>query len=152
MEFLKKMFVKRGMSFWFMLAAFVFSLAVLILYLTTGTNDFTPSLSGRAVALMGIALAGAALFSAFEVKLGKYAVYLIGLWAWLEFIISQANYLANIFVSIDGSTFSAGFLMTLIFGALAWVCSLVSAILQKRELGSFEEKANVTLSGEGNNV
>lgn len=152
METFKKLFLKRGISFWFMLASAVLALATLILYLATGINDFTPSLSGRVICLLSLSLIGAVLFAALEVKVGKYAVYLLGLWGWLEFIVSQVNYLANIFVSIDGSTFSTGFILTIACGALAWVCSLLSAIVQKKELGSYNEETNVHIDAEEANV
>ena len=152
MHYLKEMLCRRGISFWFMLASFVLALAALVLYLLTGTNDFTPSLSGKVICLFSLSLAGAALFSVLEVKAGKYAVYLIGLGAWLEFIISQVNYLTNIFVSIDGSTFSSGFILTFICGALAWAFALVSAIAQKKELGSSDQKMDAPKGTEDANV
>ncbi len=152
METLKKLLLKRGPSFYILSVSAVFALAALILYLATGTNDFTPSLSGKVIGLLCVTLIGAVLFSAFELKAGKYAVYLLGLWAWLEFIASQVNYLANIFVSIDGSTFSAGFIMTLVCGALSFGCALASAVVQREELGSRRKKTNVHIDAEGADV
>lgn len=127
---------KRGLSFLFSVASLVFAVVTLILYVNTGIDEFTTSLSAKFIALLIVFCVLAVIFSVCEIKLGKYAMYLVGFWAWLEYIISQVNYLANILVSIDGSTFSAAFICTVLFGALAWVCALVSAILQKQDIGS----------------
>lgn len=150
MNILKSMIKERGISFYFMLASLVFALATLILYAATGVNEFTPKLSEKVLALLIVFMLLTVAVSVIEVKLAKYATYIFGFWAWLEFIIWNVNYLANIFTAIDGTNFSAGFILTVVFGALAWIFVLVSAILQKNDLGSLNE-LKVSATTENNN-
>lgn len=139
-EMKNSLFSKRGLSFWFILAAFVFSVITLIVYNATGVTSYTPSLSGKVIALLCVGAVLGVLFSICEIKVGKYAVYLITFWAWLEYLISQASYLSSIMVAIDNVAINTGFVLTTVFGLLAWVAALVSAILQKKEIGSLNSK------------
>lgn len=141
---------RRDASFVLSAAALVLTAAMLIAYALTGTSTFTPVLSGKVLALMGVCIFLDAVFTLFEVKLGKYAMYLMGLWMWLEYLLSQLSYISNVLVGIDGNQFSVGFLMTVAFGLLAWVAALASAILQKVEWGipQDEEDAVVVLQME----
>ena len=91
-------------------------------------------LSRKVLALMGICIAAGLLLSAVEIKNGKYVLYLLGLWMWLEFLVSQSSYISNVLVGIDGNQFSIGFLMTTVTGLLSWCCVLISAIIQKKEI------------------
>lgn len=127
---------KRGISFLFILASTVMASAMLIVYCKTGISTFTPALSGRVRILLGICIALGVLLCVFEVKNGKYVLYLLLLWTLLEFLLYEASYISNVFVGIDGNSFSAGFLATAVLGLLSCLSVLVSAILQKREFGS----------------
>lgn len=145
--FKKLITAKRGISFYFIAASFVCALVTLILYLTTGITSFTPVLSGKVLALMWINLILNFAVAVVEVKPAKYAAYVIGLWAWLEFVISEMAYITNVFVSIDGNSFSVTFILTVVFGALSYVFALVSAILQREELGSAKRTVNAAKEG-----
>lgn len=134
---------KRGVGFYFSLAAFASALGMLILYNQTGITTFTPILSEKVVALLGVCIALSVLFAVFEIKLGKYLLYLFCFWMWLEYLISEASYISNVFVSIDGNSFSSNFILTVVFGLLAWLLALIAAILQKAEIGSAKNAASV---------
>ena len=138
---------KRGAAFYLMLASFVFTAAMWIAYPRTGINTFTPALSGKVMTLLGVCVVLGVLLSVLELKLGKYALYLLLLWTWLEYLFYNASYISNVLVGIDGNSFGAGFIATTLFGLLAWLAALLSAILQKRELGSAPLR-----TGEGDNV
>ena len=127
---------KRGRSFALVIASLVFTAAMLIAYIHTGVSTFTPVLSGKVVALLWVCVGIGVLLSVIEVKLGKYALYLLLLWMWLEFLFYNASYISNVLVGIDGNSFGAGFLLTVLFGLLAWLAALLSAITQKGEIGS----------------
>lgn len=131
---------KRGRSFVLILASLAFTAAMLIAYTGTGVNTFTPVLSGKVLALLWVCVGLGVLLSVIEVKLGKYALYLLLLWMWLEFLFYNASFISNVLVGIDGNSFGAGFLATALFGLLAWLAALLSAITQKGELGSRELK------------
>ena len=45
------------------------------------------------------------------------------------FIYSQVTYIANVFVAIDGYTFTAGFIATAVMYVLSFVFTLMSGIL-----------------------
>lgn len=109
-------------------------IAALCLYTQTGKTEFTPELSAAVIIPLVAALAIGVFSLVFEIKLVKYGLFLAALCAWFEFFASQVNYLANVLVSIDGTQISTGFLATAVIGALAWIFSLVSAILQKSEI------------------
>ncbi|MGN1021385.1 MAG: hypothetical protein ACI4O7_13560 [Aristaeellaceae bacterium] len=127
---------KRGVSFWFLIASLACSLTMLAAYTQTGTNTFTPVLSGKVLAMMKACIALGAAMAVVEIKNGKYLLYLLFFWTWLEFLVYNASYIANVLVGIDGNLFSAGFLLTAGAGLLGWALTLVSAIVQKREIGS----------------
>lgn len=124
---------RRDASSWLAVAALALTIVMLVSYCLTGKSTFTPVLSTKVLAMMGGCILLDALFSLYEVKLGKYAMYLLGLWTWLEFLLSQLSYISNVLVGIDGNLFSIGFLLTTGAGLLAWISALVSAIRQKTE-------------------
>lgn len=102
-------------------------LIALAAYALTGRNEFTTTLSMKVIVPLGIA-AVVELISLFKgLQLLEYAAYLCGLYAWLEYLSSQIYYIVNVFVAIDGTTFSAGFLLTAVAGLLAWVFALLAA-------------------------
>ena len=61
----------------------------------------------------------------------KVLSYLAFFYAFFGFINSQATYVANIFVSIDGTTFSTGFILTAVAFVLAILTALVAVIATK---------------------
>lgn len=121
-------------STWLALAALVLTIVMLVSYCLTGKSTFTPVLSTKVLGMMGACILLNALFTRFAVKLGKYAMYLLGLWTWLEFLLSQLSYISNVLVGIDGNLFSVGFLLTTVAGLFAWIAALASAVRQKEEV------------------
>lgn len=124
---------RRDASSWFAVAAFALTIIMLVSYCLSGRSTFTPVLSTKVLVMMAGCILLDGLFSLLEVKLGKFAMYLLGLWTWLEFLLSQLSYISNVIVGIDGNQFSIGFLLTAAAGLLAWVAALISAIRQKQE-------------------
>lgn len=127
---------KRGISFWFILISTISAAVMLIVYSHTGISTFTPILSHKVQMLLGICIVFGILLIIFEVKNGKYALYLLLLWTWLEFLLYEASYISNVLVGIDGNSFTTGFLFTVLSGLSAWLSALISAIIQKKEFGS----------------
>ena len=126
---------KRGLSFAFLAASLLCSIATLGAYLRFGSTSFTPVLSGAVIGLLGACAALSALLCVFEIKIGKYMLYLLGLLAWLKLLVYNAAYISNVLVGIDGNRFTPGFLLAAGAGLLAWALALASAILQKTEFG-----------------
>ncbi|MGN0815031.1 MAG: hypothetical protein ACI4MH_07355 [Candidatus Coproplasma sp.] len=140
----KTVLKRRGLSFVFTISAAVFIIATLITYSATGITSFTPVLSSKVITIFSVALALIVLFALFEIKVGKYAAYLVCFWAWLEYVISEMPYISNVLVAIDGNSFSASFIVTVILGMLSWICILVAAIVQRGEIGSASQPENAT--------
>ena len=132
---------EKGVSFWFLAASLLSAAAMLMLYAQTGRNTFTPDLSGKLMRVLGVCVALGLALALCEIKNGKYILYLIVFWTWLEFLVYNASYISNVMVGIDGNVLSAGFLLTALAGLISWVCALISAILQKNE-ASFRDDAS----------
>ena len=67
--------------------------------------------------------------------------YLFALLAFMFYVTTQVNYLANVMVSIDGTTISASFIFTFLFYLIGFVLILISGITSKK-LYQVAEKEN----------
>ena len=138
---MKQFLQKRGASLWLALAAMAAGVAAYFLYAKFGITEFSPALSMSAVIALwvgaGLSLLGAVL----HWKPIKVLAYLVYFYALFGFIGSQVTYIVNIFVSIDGTTFSAGFLATAAAFLVAILAALVSAIVTKSEPREVEQNA-----------
>lgn len=139
---------RRGASFFLSVVSLFMTLAMLAAYCLSGRTTFTPVLSAKVLTMLGLWAGVSAVFTLFEVKMGKYAVYLLGLWTWLEFLLSQASYISNVLVGIDGNQFSVGFLLAVIFGLMSWLTALISAICQRTEVSMTEEDRIIVVGKE----
>jgi hypothetical protein len=139
----KSIIKKKGLGDIFLLVALIATVCSLILYIKTGITVFNPKLSNSVIASLIAALVLEALLLAIGSKIGKYVVYLLLLYSLIEYINTQATYIANIFVAIDGSTFSAGFICTIISFILGVAGALVSGILAKDESELFAKEKTV---------
>lgn len=128
---------RKGLGDIFMAAALLLAIVGLILYCLTGATIFNPNLNSKVIASLGVAVGLSILFLVFSTKMGRYLVYLLLLFAFIEFINSQVTYIANVFVAIDGSTFSASFVGTFLSILLAAILAFVSGILTKDEAEIF---------------
>ena len=131
-----KDFIKnRGASLWLALAAMLLGAAAYFLYAKNGITEFSPALSKSAVIALwvgvGLCLVGIVL----NCKPILVLSYLVYLYAFFGFVGSQVTYITNIFVSIDGTTFSTGFILTAASFVLAIVAALAAAILSKPKTG-----------------
>ena len=132
MDKLKNYFSTRTVGFYVTIPALIFAVAGLICYKTYGVTEFSPKLSVEALGgfIAGIVLCAASLV--LDYKPVRFFGYLALLYGCLNSITAQATYIVNIFVSIDGTTFSQGFILTVVFSVLAWVTALVASILTKQ--------------------
>ena len=129
-----KLNIKDMLSAAFAGVAVLLAVIAASLYLAKGTTIFNPDLDARVYVPTFIAVAILLASTVFSAKLGKYVSYLLLLYALISWISTQATYITNVFVSIDGSTFSASFLCIAIFLVLAIAFSLTSAILNTEPL------------------
>ena len=150
-------FVKRlvNLPILFLGVGIVCGLVALIIYYATGINEFNDTLSplclgfSYAAIILGVVLVLARFFGVDNLKhIGDnfdilvVTDYLFGLAAFLFFITSKVNYIANVFVSIDGTTFDPAFIMTILFYLISFVAILVSSILYKKIVQENKEWGN----------
>ncbi len=126
---------RKGSGRIFMFLALLFGLGSLFCYLTTGKTEFTPDYEERVIVLDIVFCACALICFLFTVRVGRILTYGLGFWAFLEFIVCQLNYIANIFVSIDPTPVTEEFLITAVCGLAAFACALISALKTKKKEG-----------------
>lgn len=131
---------RRSTGYWMLLPAIGFGAVGMAAYMKYGITEFTPALSKSAVAAFVLGILFCAFSLVREYKVIKFLGYLAFLYAWIESLCAQATYIANVFVSIDGNSFSPGFLVTVICSLLGAVAALLSVILDK---GSEQTEANL---------
>lgn len=111
-----------------LICACVLFLLLIFIYRETGKNEFAPALSNKALGGWIAAAMLSFVLLIWENKALTYVAYLCGLYAWLQFLTSQIYYIVNVFVAIDGSSFSASFIFTAAAGLAAWIMALSAAI------------------------
>ncbi|MCD8295164.1 MAG: hypothetical protein LUE27_07990 [Clostridia bacterium] len=127
-----KGFIKnRGVSLYISLIALVCGVAALILYAVTGVTAFTSSLNYGLIAALVVGIVINVASTILGEKLLKYAAYAVYLFALLQYVYVEITYIANVFVSIDGTSFSASFIMTFILCIAAAALMFASAVLAK---------------------
>ena len=131
MEKVKNYFSTRTIGFYVMIPAILFAVAGLLAYRAYGITEFSPELSNEAQLGFAVGIALGVVSLALEYRPLRFFGYLALLYGCLTCMTAQATYIVNIFVSIDGTTFSDGFIMTAAFSVLAWVTALVATILTK---------------------
>lgn len=125
---------KRILSFAFLSGSFVFSLLFLIFYLNFGSTIFHPEIETNVIVATSITMAILLAGILFPSKLTDELSFLISFLAFLFYINSQLTLITNVFVSIDGTTFSAGFIFNFLFGVLALAFALTASILEEKIL------------------
>lgn len=128
MEGKASFFQNKGLGFFLALPAAICAAAAALLYQKTGVTEFSPVLYSSAVYTAWAAAAVSVLSIFFHWKVLKYCSYLLILYSFIQYISSQATYIVNVFVSIDGTSFSSGMVATASAYLLAIVLALVAAI------------------------
>ncbi len=125
-----KTFLKsKGAAYYLMAGAFVCGIVAVILYCTTGVTEFTPVLDGGITAAFIIFIILSAGMLVYEIRIVKFLTAAVGLYAFLMYIVFEVNYITNLLVSIDPTPVTGGFVCTIIFGLIGWLCALVAGCL-----------------------
>ena len=103
----------------------------LVLYLKEGRTSFDPNYSYYAIVGMGCGIAFALLGVITNGRPLYFLSYLSFLYAFIHYIVSQVNLIANILYGVDGSTFSPVFFVTLGSAFVACFASLIAGIVKK---------------------
>ncbi len=157
-EKIRDYFATRGVGFYLTLPALLFAVLALCLYVKTGVTEFNPKLNDTAIVCLAVAMGMAVLGMVCEslpfgwaeeiVKPVRYIGFLVALYGLMQFVLSQVTYIANVFVAIDGNTFTAGFICTFLFFDLSWICMLVAACLSNIRPWAKRDKI-LTINEEG---
>lgn len=129
LDFLKK----QTLSFYFLIGAILALILQIIFYATSGINRFAVSYSSLVFIMSAIAIAIGIVSIIFKHILIEEIMFLFTLYSFIAFIGSQANYLANLFVSIDDSAVSAGFVLTIVFSVIAIGLEIASFFFNKQK-------------------
>lgn len=121
----------RKVNFYLCIAAIIAGAIALIVYLAAGRTQFDPDYSVRAIGafIAGIVIGIAALV--FPRKELIFLEYLAFFFAFLCFITSQMNMLANILYDVDGSSLPVPFEVIVILSLIAFVLPLIACFLTK---------------------
>lgn len=129
MDRIKKFFAGKGVGYYLTLPALIFCIIALSLYINNGVTSFNPELNTSAIAYVSVCIALCVLSLIIDFKPVRYVAYLFCLYSFMWFIYSQVTYIANVFVAIDGYTFTSGFKSTMAFFILSFIFVLLSGIL-----------------------
>ena len=130
-----------------MIPALILSVLAFIFYRSSLDTKFgTLSVSSEVTFVIGIVLCALSLVLDFrEIKFAAAAVLL---YACLDSISSQANYITNVLVSIDGNSFSSGFICASVFSLSAWILAFIAS--KRTENRLIERLAGVNGKEAGN--
>lgn len=121
------LFIFNGLSF-------VFGLIALILYTNNGTTEFNPNLSLNVILGLSLGLAFIVVSLILpKLRITLYLPFLMFLYGFLEYLVSQDTYIANIFVGIDTTGISSTFVMICLFSALSFILPIFTFFFEKRE-------------------
>ena len=123
------------LSYVFVCLGIILSVAVAIVYNATGVTAFNPKLNPTIIILSLVAGGIGLVTFALGFKTCKYLAFVAGLAAFLAYVREEITYIANIFTGIDGTSFSASFILTFAMSLLAFIFFLIAGITQKERLG-----------------
>lgn len=129
MQKCRSFFAKRGVGYYLTVPAVICLLIAYTEYCKCGVTQFQPELNQTAVAGCWIAFGLGVLSLVFDYKYIRFAAYLVALYAFMMFIHSQVTYIVNVLVSIDGNTFSKGFILTTVMFLLGTILLIISGCL-----------------------
>lgn len=133
LNFIVHFFKSRRIGYYFTLPAFVFAILGLTFY-QKGYNLQFGVISKEAIAvyIAGCIVCAVALLADF--KEIKFISLCLLFYAFLISLTSQANYITNVLVSIDGNSFTADFLCGAVFGLLGWAFELLALIFTRETI------------------
>ena len=108
MNIIVKFFKTRGVGYYLTIPGLVLGIVALIMYNQTGVTSFSPALNQNAIICLSVGISLCALY-----------------------LYSQVTYITNVFVAIDGNTFTADFIVTFVSFILAFVVTLLAGILTR---------------------
>lgn len=130
---MKAFFQKKGLRDYLSLICFLFALIGHILYLALGKNEFNRDISLLCVIPGFLAIFLFLLSFVYPLVFVSEFASFLSLFSLISYIGSQANYLANVFTAIDGSSISTSFVFTFLFLLLSFLLSFILLFLGRKE-------------------
>lgn len=115
----------------FLLAAVLLGVLELVLYIAAGRTSFDPNYSVLAFVGMSAGIVLGIAGSIIRWRSLSFLSYLGFLYGFIQYLVSQANLIANILYDVDGSTFPLTFYVTLAASVGAVVLALAAGIVMK---------------------
>lgn len=131
MQKLKNYFSQRGVGYYLTIPAVVCLFLAYRLYCRHGITQFQPALSQTVIVCCLMAAGLGAVTLVFDCKYVRFVAYLVALYGFIMFIDSQVTYIVNVLVSIDGNSFSGGFISTAATLLLGTILLIISGCLTK---------------------
>ena len=126
MERFRELIFGRGVvSFVGSVIALIAALVAGIVYAVSGGNEFNPDISILVVVLYSLSAAVSLLSLFIRLRELKAIAFFLALAGLLFYVGTQANYLANIFTAIDGSSASASLIIVMVCSVLALIAGIV---------------------------
>lgn len=137
----------KSVHFYLTLAAAVCTIIGLFLYLSIdGTSAYLKEISDTAVALYAVGFALTLVVLLVPFKMAYILVFCITLCAPLVYLTSQASFIVNVFVAIDGQSFSAAFILAALFPLISAGLIMASCVLVKEPALFAENKAEAVVN------
>ena len=144
-----KVFYKRA-DFYLGVAALVLIFISFANYVANGATQYNGGrLASSIVALGAVSLCLIAVALAFEVlgsyfpvigkfagyaRILEYTVFVLMLWSFLELIVTETNFIGNMFASVDpiDPVYKANYFTTVLAALAAFVCALVAGLKRRK--------------------
>lgn len=133
MEKIKSFLQSKALGFYFNAGTLLALIVSLVLYITCGITEYTPDFYVSIFVVLGIAIVLAIVTLVFEMKPLREISILLGVFLLVDFIGFEVTYIANVFVSIDGASFSASFIFMMIFFILDIVLPIFSVVFSEKK-------------------
>lgn len=127
----KELKKKKPFGFYIALLTLIIGIVELVVYLLYGRTQFDPDYSTRMIGgvIVGLVLSLLCLIKANRELL--FLLYLAFFFAFINYITSNLNLLANIMYNVDGSTIPMTFVALVAMGIASFIFPLIASIFTK---------------------
>lgn len=127
----KELKKKKPFGFYIALLTLIIGIVELVVYLLYGRTQFDPDYSTR---MIGGVIVGLVLGLLCLIKTNRellFLLYLAFFFAFINYITSNLNLLANIMYNVDGSTIPMTFVALVAMGIASFIFPLIASIFTK---------------------
>lgn len=124
---------KFGFPHVLLLIAALLGVLELVLYIKDGRTSFDPNYSAYALVGMGLGIGFGLLGVVTRWRPLAFMSYLGFLYAFIQYVVSQINLIANILYGVDGSIFSMSFYVTMFAAVASCLLALIAGITMRNK-------------------